>query len=83
MDGMFNNGNRTMSKTNGHTVMTHEDNDAVIDVVNDDDQSSTDAAELSINKRKLAATGVVHPEQQYQENENDNTKRLCTMNGRH
>jgi hypothetical protein len=80
MDIMFNNGHRTLPKDHGHTVMKHEETDAILDVVNDDDQPCTDASASSMNKRKLAtAATLVNPEQHHQSNENG--KRLCTMNG--
>jgi hypothetical protein len=75
MDAMFNNGNHNRLNNNGHTIVTPEDNDVFVDVVNDDDQSP-------INKRKLANTTIINPEQQYQ-NGNDNAKRLCARNGHH
>jgi hypothetical protein len=75
MDSMFNNGNYNKLNNNSHTVMIPEDNDVIIDVVNDDDQSS-------INKRKLANGASIDSEQQNQ-NGNDSAKRLRTMNGHH
>ena len=75
MDSMFNNGNYTKLNNNSHTVMTPDDNDVIIDVVNDDDQSS-------INKRKLVNGASIDSEQQNQ-NGNDSAKRLRTMNGHH
>jgi hypothetical protein len=81
MDTMFNNGNHNRLNNNGHTIVTPDDNDVIVDVVNDDDQSMTDDLQSSINKRKLANTVVInHDHEQHNQNGNDSAKRLCTMN---
>jgi hypothetical protein len=82
MDAMFNNGNHSRLSNNDHTIVTSDDNDVIIDVVNDDDQSLTDALQLSINKRKLANASIINHEQ-HNQNENDGAKRLRTMHGHH
>jgi len=82
MDAMFNNGNYSRLSNSDHTIVTPDDNDVIIDVVNDDDQSLTDALQSSINKRKLANASIINHEQ-HNQNENDSAKRLCTMNGHH
>ena len=85
MDSMFNNGTHTMSNTNGHTLMTQEDNDIIVDVVNDDDEdsgtSSNGVSPSSVNKRKFPAPTSGNQEQNYQGN--DTTKRLCTPATQH
>ncbi len=82
MDAMFNNGNHNRLNNNSHTIMTRDDSDVIVDVVNDDDQLSIDGLESSINKRKLTNTAAMNHEQQNQ-NGNGSAKRLCTMNGHH
>jgi hypothetical protein len=83
MDAMFNNGNHHRLNNTDHTIMTPDDNDVIVDVINDDGQSLTDALQSSINKRKLANTPIVNHEQ-YNQNGSDSAKRLCTtMNGHH
>jgi hypothetical protein len=80
MDTMFNNGTHTKSNTNGHTVMTQEDNDIIVDVVNDDDDdsgtSSNGASPSTMTKRKLPAPSLNKPG-------DDLAKRLCTPAGQH
>ncbi|CAF1462145.1 unnamed protein product [Adineta steineri] len=78
MDAMFNNGNQNKLNNNNHTIMTPEDSDAIIDVVNDDDSSSIEALQSSINKRKLTNTTAINHEHQ-----NDGSKRLCTTDSHH
>jgi hypothetical protein len=84
MDAMFNNGNHyhRLNNNNGHTIVTPDDNDVIVDVENDDEQSLTDALQSSINKRKLANNGVINHEQQNQTG-NNTAKRLCTMTEHH
>ncbi len=82
MDAMFNNGNHSRLSNNDHTIVTSDDNDVIVDVVNDDDQSLTDALQSTINKRKLTNPSIINHEQ-HNQNENESAKRLCTMNGHH
>ncbi|CAF0925047.1 unnamed protein product [Adineta ricciae] len=84
MDAMFNNGNQNRLENPDRTIMTSEENDVIVDIVNDDDdqQPMTDALQSSINKRKLTNTNITNHEQQ-NHSENDNAKRMCMMNGSH
>ncbi|UJR27609.1 hypothetical protein I4U23_008890 [Adineta vaga] len=82
MDAMFNNGNQNRINSNDRMIMTTDDNDVIVDIVNDDDQPTIDALQSSINKRKLTNTTVVNHEQ-HNQNENDSAKRLCTTNSLH
>ncbi|CAF3427638.1 unnamed protein product [Rotaria sp. Silwood1] len=76
MDLMFNNDNYNRLKQIDHTIITPEDNDVIVDIINDDDDKiSTDASQSSINKRKLVNTASLTHEQQ-----NECAKRLCTTN---
>jgi hypothetical protein len=79
MDSMFNNGHHERKINTSATIVTPDENDVIVDVVNDDDQSLTDALQSSMNKRKLANTAVMNQEQ-HNGNGNDSAKRLCTMN---
>jgi hypothetical protein len=84
MDVMFNNGIQTSSKNNGHTLMTPEDNDIIVDVVDDDNGdsgSSPGTSQASMNKRKIGMEVLHNTDQSC--NNDKNTKRLCTMNGHH
>ncbi|CAF0786919.1 unnamed protein product [Rotaria sordida] len=79
MDLMFNNDNHNRLKQNGCTVITPDDNDVIVDIINDDDDKiSTDTLQPSINKRKLVNTTTLSHEQQ---NDNEYAKRLCATNG--
>ncbi|CAF2605580.1 unnamed protein product [Rotaria sp. Silwood2] len=77
MDLIFNNDNHNRLKSNDHIVITPEDNDVIVDIINDDDDKiPIDASQPSINKRKLVNTASLNHEQQ-----NEGAKRLCTPNG--
>ena len=77
MDSMFQNGHHERLNNINATVVTPEENDVIVDVVNDD-QSLTDTLQSSLNKRKLP--NAVMNQEQHNGNGNDNAKRLCTMN---
>ena len=82
MDTMFNNGHSSKSNNNTNaTVLTPDENDVIVDVMNDDDQSLTDALQASMNKRKLVNTTADNQNEQ-QKNGNDSAKRLCSSNDR-
>lgn len=85
MDMIFNDGTSNeaaKNKQNGHTLVTPDDNDIIVDIDGDDDQTSTDGlSQSSLNKRKLTNVGNNSIEQSNQDTKT--AKRICTTNGHH
>ena len=87
MDTMFNNGHHTLAANSNHPgpiVVTPDDNDVIVDIDGDDDQTTAtinDSSQSSLNKRKLTNGESNHAEQSNQDTET--AKRVCTANGHH
>ncbi len=74
MDTIFN---------NGHSIIMPENNNMNFGIPNNTGALSPEAFKLIMNKRKLASNAAINGEQQYEDNEHDNAKRLCSINGHH
>jgi hypothetical protein len=72
MDTMFNNEQSNIVPDNNiiNSTMSNSNGELL----------SAEALRSMINKRKLAYNDIINEEQIYQENGNDSTKRLCTVN---
>jgi hypothetical protein len=63
---------------NGHSIIMPENNHMNFGIPNNTGALSPEALKLIMNKRKLASNAAIN-----EDNEHDNAKRLCSINGHH